>query len=137
MVFVYDILLTGSVLPPIPTTGLTAADVPSLVNKTRNQMLAALHEISLSASAAPASPTPLLAGELSEGYGSTGDEQDVEEVISARNGEAVEADLVGAVAGANGPGGGLVTGSGAGRAKGGKGDGTQGEGERGKKYAIA
>ncbi|KAL0950055.1 hypothetical protein HGRIS_010062 [Hohenbuehelia grisea] len=37
------------VLPPIPTTGLTAADVPALATRVRDQMLAALREISVHA----------------------------------------------------------------------------------------
>ncbi|KAJ7682254.1 1-acylglycerol-3-phosphate O [Mycena polygramma] len=39
------------VLPPIPTTGLTAEDVPSLVTHVREQMLAALGSISTHATA--------------------------------------------------------------------------------------
>lgn len=34
------------VLPPVSTIGLSAADVPTLVSTIREQMLAALHEIS-------------------------------------------------------------------------------------------
>lgn len=34
-----------TVLPPIPTTGLTTADVPSLIERTRNAMLKTLHEL--------------------------------------------------------------------------------------------
>ncbi|KAF9266176.1 1-acylglycerol-3-phosphate O [Marasmius fiardii PR-910] len=34
------------VLPPVPTTGMTAADVPELISKVRNQMLEALRDIS-------------------------------------------------------------------------------------------
>ncbi|KAJ7637203.1 hypothetical protein B0H17DRAFT_995219 [Mycena rosella] len=41
------------VLPPIPTSGLTATDVPALVTLVRDQMLAALIEISTKAPAAP------------------------------------------------------------------------------------
>ena len=33
-------------LPPVPTAGLTSADIPQLVETVRNQMLVALHEIS-------------------------------------------------------------------------------------------
>ncbi|KZT42936.1 1-acylglycerol-3-phosphate O [Sistotremastrum suecicum HHB10207 ss-3] len=43
------------VLPPIPTTGLTAADVNDLATRTREQMLAVLREIS---SAVPGSTKP-------------------------------------------------------------------------------
>lgn len=35
-----------AVLPPVPTTGLTADDIPDLIEKVRGQMLAALIEIS-------------------------------------------------------------------------------------------
>lgn len=35
------------VLPPISTTGLSAADVPELANRVRDQMLAVLREISV------------------------------------------------------------------------------------------
>ncbi|KAJ7462117.1 1-acylglycerol-3-phosphate O-acyltransferase, partial [Mycena latifolia] len=50
------------VLPPVPTAGLTAADIPALVTLVRDQMLAALIDISTKAPAAPSSkePTPLL-----------------------------------------------------------------------------
>ncbi|KAJ7755912.1 1-acylglycerol-3-phosphate O [Mycena metata] len=44
------------VLPPIPTTDLTAADVPDLVTRVRDQMLATLIEISTKAS--PSAPVP-------------------------------------------------------------------------------
>jgi len=52
------------VLPPISTIGLTAADVPELVNRTRELMLSALKEISAPSSIAdtmaqdPPTPTP-------------------------------------------------------------------------------
>lgn len=36
-----------TVLPPIPTIGLTASDIPGLATRVRNQMLEALHEISI------------------------------------------------------------------------------------------
>ncbi|KAL0576168.1 1-acylglycerol-3-phosphate O-acyltransferase [Marasmius crinis-equi] len=39
------------VLPPIPTAGMTAADVPELINNVRNQMLEALRDISTHAPA--------------------------------------------------------------------------------------
>jgi len=35
------------VLPPIPTIGLTASDIPDLATRVRDQMLEALHEISI------------------------------------------------------------------------------------------
>ncbi|KZT29369.1 1-acylglycerol-3-phosphate O [Neolentinus lepideus HHB14362 ss-1] len=35
------------VLPPVSTTGLTTADIPDLVNRVRDQMVAALREISI------------------------------------------------------------------------------------------
>ncbi|KAJ7167694.1 hypothetical protein C8R46DRAFT_1093848 [Mycena filopes] len=44
------------VLPPIPTADLTAADVPDLVTRVRDQMLATLIEISSKAS--PSAPAP-------------------------------------------------------------------------------
>ncbi|KAJ6561444.1 1-acylglycerol-3-phosphate O-acyltransferase [Mycena vulgaris] len=47
------------VLPPIPTAGLTAADVPVLVTLVRDQMLAALIEISTNATPGPKPPAPL------------------------------------------------------------------------------
>lgn len=68
------------ILPPIPTTDLTNADVPALMDKTRNLMLDALHEISQPDSPngipIPAtSPTPLLADMRNshDGYFSTSD----------------------------------------------------------------
>jgi len=54
------------VLPPIPTAGLTASDVPVLIEKTRDAMLEALYQISARPPPTPdlsrpiASPTPLL-----------------------------------------------------------------------------
>ena len=33
-------------LPPVPTAGLTAADIPQLIDTVRDQMLTTLHEIS-------------------------------------------------------------------------------------------
>lgn len=39
-------LTSETVLPPIETSGLTAADVPDLANRTRTLMLQALQEIS-------------------------------------------------------------------------------------------
>ncbi|KAJ7098675.1 1-acylglycerol-3-phosphate O [Mycena belliarum] len=41
------------VLPPVPTTGLTVADIPALVTLVREQMLAALIDISVKAPPAP------------------------------------------------------------------------------------
>ncbi|RXK38560.1 phosphatidylinositol glycan, class A [Tremella mesenterica] len=66
------------VLPPISTTGMTATDVPALIDQTRNAMLQTLQEMATGLSHTPsdASPTPLLterihsAGETRE-YGST------------------------------------------------------------------
>lgn len=53
-IFCYVSRLTQiSVLPPIPTTGLTVSDVPDLVIKTRQVMLEALEELSLSLSPTP------------------------------------------------------------------------------------
>ncbi|WWC70601.1 uncharacterized protein I206_104552 [Kwoniella pini CBS 10737] len=77
------------VLPPIPTTGLTAADVPALMEKTREMMLSTLKEISKPVSTTPisalASPAPLLAHQESRTsyFGSTGtsDEQAVEDAV--------------------------------------------------------
>ncbi|KAJ6610357.1 hypothetical protein B0H10DRAFT_2166065 [Mycena sp. CBHHK59/15] len=46
------------VLPPIPTAGLTAADVPALVTLVRQQMLAALLDISVKVPPPPASEKP-------------------------------------------------------------------------------
>lgn len=43
-----------TVLPPIPTTGLTAADAPDLAVRTRDAMLVALKEISVPVSGAVA-----------------------------------------------------------------------------------
>lgn len=52
------------VLEPIPTTGMTSADVPELMDRTYNAMLECLREISkpVDKTAKPASPTPLLSG---------------------------------------------------------------------------
>lgn len=41
------------VLPPIPTTGLTASDVPALAARVRDQMLETLREISIVPSGRP------------------------------------------------------------------------------------
>ncbi|KAJ6536753.1 hypothetical protein DFH09DRAFT_1401340 [Mycena vulgaris] len=46
-------------LPPIPTAGLTAADVPALVTLVSDQMLATLIEISTNATPGPKPPAPL------------------------------------------------------------------------------
>ncbi|ADV21782.1 phosphatidylinositol glycan, class A [Cryptococcus gattii E566] len=50
------------VLPPIPTAGLSTADVPKLIEKTRNAMLQTLQEISTPspATSQTGSPDPLL-----------------------------------------------------------------------------
>ncbi|WVQ80550.1 hypothetical protein IAT38_002655 [Cryptococcus sp. DSM 104549] len=50
------------VLPPIPTTGLTAADVPQLLTKTRNLMTQTLQDLSSPPTppSQAASPAPLL-----------------------------------------------------------------------------
>ncbi|WVR06222.1 hypothetical protein IAU60_003252 [Kwoniella sp. DSM 27419] len=76
------------VLPPIPTTGLTSADVPELMEKTRNAMLKALHEISTPVSARSSteveadSPAPLLAhADRTGNYFSTSDEVAVENAV--------------------------------------------------------
>ncbi|WWC62404.1 uncharacterized protein I303_105000 [Kwoniella dejecticola CBS 10117] len=85
------------VLPPIPTTGLTAADVPALMEKTRDMMLNTLKEISAPRTPTPiselASPAPLLAHQESRTsyFGATGtgtgtgtgaaDEQAVEDAV--------------------------------------------------------
>lgn len=59
----------NSVLPPIPTTGLTTSDVPALMEKTRNIMVEALQSISQHSDS---STTPLLAqSRLSGEYQST------------------------------------------------------------------
>jgi lysophosphatidate acyltransferase len=58
VLLLYTFLCASVVLPPIPTTGLTAADVPALVNLAREQMLAVLNDISTHAPPAP-SPKPL------------------------------------------------------------------------------
>ncbi|KAJ7506554.1 1-acylglycerol-3-phosphate O [Mycena galericulata] len=47
------------VLPPIPTAGLTAADVPALVTLVRDQMLAALVDISTKSPTKPSTETPI------------------------------------------------------------------------------
>ncbi|KAJ6560356.1 hypothetical protein B0H19DRAFT_944779 [Mycena capillaripes] len=47
------------VLPPIPTTGLTAEDVPALVTRVREQMLAALLDISSKATSTLAPEKPI------------------------------------------------------------------------------
>ncbi|KAJ7771064.1 1-acylglycerol-3-phosphate O-acyltransferase [Mycena maculata] len=47
------------VLPPIPTTGLTTADIPGLVTLVRDQMLAALVEISTKAPSKPSTEKPI------------------------------------------------------------------------------
>ncbi|ORY21988.1 transferase [Naematelia encephala] len=91
------------VLPPISTIGLTASDVPALMDKTRLLMLDALRALSESSepdSRMP-SPTPLLANhpERSDGYGTAEEEQAVEEVISTMGATSTEADLQGAVVG--------------------------------------
>ncbi|WWC88843.1 uncharacterized protein L201_003758 [Kwoniella dendrophila CBS 6074] len=78
------------VLPPIPTTGLTAADVPALMEKTRDLMIQTLKEISQSSSntstpiSGLASPAPLLAHQenrTSYFATSNSDEQAVENAV--------------------------------------------------------
>lgn len=97
-----------AVLPPIPTTGLTTADVPELMEKTRDLMVQALREISQSRPSRAESPTPLLADRSGTSYESTRDDgedesqlagavesQNVEAAASARNADiaaVVEAD---------------------------------------------
>jgi len=51
-------VLDSTVLPPIPTTGLTASDVPDLATRVRNQMLGALHEISVVSPGQPEEELP-------------------------------------------------------------------------------
>ncbi|KIR68477.1 phosphatidylinositol glycan, class A [Cryptococcus bacillisporus CA1873] len=64
------------VLPPIPTAGLSTADVPKLIEKTRNAMLQTLQEISTPspATSQTGSPDPLLgrSGRGREGYYTSG-----------------------------------------------------------------
>lgn len=66
--------LTVPVLPPIPTTGMTAADVPAVVEKTRNLMLETLRSLSDPLNIAPQTPsetasvTPLLRSSDNIGY---------------------------------------------------------------------
>ncbi|WWC95939.1 hypothetical protein V866_002806 [Kwoniella sp. B9012] len=79
------------VLPPIPTTGLTASDVPALMEKTREMMVETLKSISSSPTSTPVpiseinSPAPLLAHqeESRNGYFAThaADEQAVENAV--------------------------------------------------------
>ncbi|AAW43127.1 hypothetical protein CNBD4030 [Cryptococcus deneoformans B-3501A] len=64
------------VLPPISTTGLTAADVPGLIERTRNAMLETLQEISTpsQSTSQAGSPDPLLgrSGREREDYYTSG-----------------------------------------------------------------
>ncbi|KAE8538726.1 hypothetical protein D1P53_005089 [Cryptococcus gattii VGV] len=64
------------VLPPIPTAGLSTADVPKLIEKTRNAMIQTLQEISTPspATSQTGSPDPLLgrSGRGREGYYTSG-----------------------------------------------------------------
>lgn len=55
-------------LPPISTVGMTTADVPELVEKTRTLMLDTLKEISASQKATDESTVPLLKDQRSETY---------------------------------------------------------------------
>ncbi|WWD18332.1 hypothetical protein CI109_102782 [Kwoniella shandongensis] len=85
------------VLPPIPTTGLTAADVPDLMNKTRDLMLATLQE--LSGPPTPPSqvnsPAPLLSHSDRVGtYHTSNDEAAVEAAVDAEEAEREPADYV-------------------------------------------
>lgn len=56
---VCNFLHASIVLPPIPTAGLTAADIPALVTRVRDQMLAALVEISTKSPVMPSSEKPI------------------------------------------------------------------------------
>jgi hypothetical protein len=51
--FHYDSYYPRSVLPPIPTDMLTTADIPDLITRTRDAMLAVLHELSDGPSESP------------------------------------------------------------------------------------
>lgn len=74
-------------LPPIPTTGLTTADVPNLIEKTRNAMLETLREISTpsQSTSQAGSPDPLLgrSGRERENYYTSGSPAPPEGVSSA------------------------------------------------------
>ncbi|WVF69309.1 hypothetical protein IAT40_004085 [Kwoniella sp. CBS 6097] len=81
------------VLPPIPTTGLTSADVPDLMDRTREAMVKALREISTTPSS-PASvseatsPAPLLThADRTGNYFSTSDEAAVENAVGEEEAE--------------------------------------------------
>ncbi|OCF43934.1 phosphatidylinositol glycan, class A [Kwoniella heveanensis CBS 569] len=81
------------VLPPIPTTGLTSADVPDLMDRTREAMVKALREISAMPSS-PASiseansPAPLLThADRTGNYFSTSDEAAVENAVGEEEAE--------------------------------------------------
>ena len=77
----------STVLPPIPTTGLTVADVTELSIRVREQMVAALREISSpaepSSSASSQSKPPVL-GATSPSLPSEKVEEDAKEVESAK-----------------------------------------------------
>ncbi|KAK8858442.1 hypothetical protein IAR55_002669 [Kwoniella newhampshirensis] len=85
------------VLPPIRTTGLTAADVPDLMNKTRDLMLATLQELSgpPTPPSQTTSPAPLLshAGRVGQYHTST-DEAAVEDAVGQEESESEPADYV-------------------------------------------
>ncbi len=99
------------VLPPIPTTGMTTADVPELMEKTRDLMVQRCGRFRNLAHHVPSRPQPLLADRSGTSYESTRDDgeessaaeqpagavesQNVEAAASARNADiaaAVEAD---------------------------------------------
>lgn len=77
----------STVLPPIPTTGLTVADVTELSIRVREQMVAALREISSpaepSSSASSQSKPPVL-GATPTSLPSEKVEEDAKEVESAK-----------------------------------------------------
>ncbi|KAJ7129175.1 1-acylglycerol-3-phosphate O-acyltransferase [Mycena epipterygia] len=52
-------VIHARVLPPIPTAGLTATDIPALVTRVRDQMLTALIEISTKSPVTPSSAKPI------------------------------------------------------------------------------
>ncbi|ODN95236.1 phosphatidylinositol glycan, class A [Cryptococcus wingfieldii CBS 7118] len=84
------------VLPPIPTTGLTSADVPALMTRTRELMLQTLKEISIpappssSTGSSAASPTPLLGRPEQDREGHYGTGSPADPVGGEEDGEDAE-----------------------------------------------
>jgi len=93
------ILQLMTVLPPIPTTGLTTADVPALMDKTRDLMIATLRELSQPRrnENGTSSPVPLLHGQPKTSYEAISRSGPLDGAVAGDNGNSSDNDSHGSV----------------------------------------